>query len=134
MTSDTPDMDDDIKLMLARAFDSAWERFIEREGADADTDDNRKRLARRIVAEAKAGDIDEEQLSESGLIYLCVLAEAARLGNGNHGNGGIGLHAFGDHNGCGASRNGVGDEGAAVGLRARQGDEEGKEVERRPAC
>jgi hypothetical protein len=81
MTSDTPDMDDDTKLMLARAFDSAWERFIEREGADADTDDNRKRLARRIVAEAKAGDIDEEQLSESGLIYLCVLAEAARLGN-----------------------------------------------------
>ena len=56
MTSDTPDMNDEQKLILARAFDVAWQRFIEREGADADTDDNRKRLARRIVALAKSGD------------------------------------------------------------------------------
>jgi hypothetical protein len=80
MTSDTPDMNDEQKLILARAFDAAWQRFIEREGADADTDDNRKRLARRIVALAKSGDFDEERLGESGLIYLSVLAEAARLG------------------------------------------------------
>jgi len=80
MTSDTPDMNDEQKLILARAFDVAWQRFIEREGADADTDDNRKRLARRIVALAKSGDFDEERLGESGLIYLSVLAEAARLG------------------------------------------------------
>jgi len=34
---------------LARAFDAAWDRFIELEGHDAATDDNRKRLATRIV-------------------------------------------------------------------------------------
>jgi hypothetical protein len=80
MTSDTPDMNDEQTLILARAFDVAWQRFIERVGADADTDDNRKRLARRIVALAKSGDFDEERLGESGLIYLSVMAEAVRLG------------------------------------------------------
>ncbi len=80
MNPDTPQIDDDTRLMLARAFDFAWDRFIEREGAAADTHDNRKRLARRIVALARSGDFSEEQLGESSLIYLCVLAEAARLG------------------------------------------------------
>lgn len=79
MTSTATEINEESKLMLARAFDAAWSRFLEREGPSADTDDNRKRLARRLVALAKAGELDEEQLGESGLIYLSVLAEAARL-------------------------------------------------------
>jgi len=79
MTSTSPEIDDEAKLTLARAFDAAWERFLEREGAAADTEDNRKRLARRLVALARDGERNEEQLGESGLIYLSVLAEAARL-------------------------------------------------------
>ncbi len=77
---DLADVNDDLKLTLARAFDFAWQRFIEREGAGADTDANRKRLASRLVALAKSGDFDEDQLGESALIYLCVMAEAVRLG------------------------------------------------------
>jgi hypothetical protein len=81
MTTISSDADDQTKLALARAFDSAWTQFLEREGPDADTEANRGRLARRIVALAKAGETDEAQLSETALIYLSVLTEAARLGS-----------------------------------------------------
>jgi hypothetical protein len=73
--------DEETKAALARAFDAAWERFIELEGDDAATDNNRKRLATRIVGLAKSGETDEDLLGEAGLIYLRVLAEAARLGD-----------------------------------------------------
>jgi hypothetical protein len=76
-TSPSPD---DSKAALARAFDSAWDRFTKLEGSNAASDDNRKRLAGRIVEMAKSGQFDEDMLSEAGLIHLCVLAEAARLG------------------------------------------------------
>lgn len=66
---------------LARAFDSAWERFIAIEGSRADTEDNRKRLAGQIVALSRGGEADEETLAQSALIHLCVLEEAARLGS-----------------------------------------------------
>jgi hypothetical protein len=66
--------------MLARAFDSAWERFTRLEGSHAASETNRKRLAGRIVSLAKSGQFDESMLSEAGLIHLCVLAEASRLG------------------------------------------------------
>ncbi|KPF94218.1 hypothetical protein IP86_22545 [Rhodopseudomonas sp. AAP120] len=66
---------------LARAFDSAWERFIEIEGSRVDNEDNRKRLAARIVALARAGETDEDTLAQSALIHLCVLEEATRLGS-----------------------------------------------------
>jgi hypothetical protein len=77
---DTKRDDDSEKLMLARAFDAAWEQFTLREGTNAANDENRKRLAARLVAMAKAGQSDEDMLSEAGLIHLCVLAEASRLG------------------------------------------------------
>lgn len=81
MDSTDSKLDDETeKLRLARAFDAAWERFTVREGTHAATDDNRKRLAARLVALAKAGESDEDMLSEAGLIHLCVLAEASRLG------------------------------------------------------
>ena len=71
---------DESKAALARAFDAAWQPFIEREGEAADTVDNRRRLAARIVALAKSGQSDEDALGEAGLIYLRVMSEAARLG------------------------------------------------------
>jgi hypothetical protein len=71
--------DDETKAALARAFDTAWDRFIELEGTDAATDDNRKRLAARIVSLAKSGETEEDLLGEAGLIYLRVLTKAARL-------------------------------------------------------
>jgi hypothetical protein len=71
---------EEMKAALARAFDLAWERFLQLEGTKAGTDTNRKRLANRIVALARAGETDENALAEAGLINLCVLAETARLG------------------------------------------------------
>jgi hypothetical protein len=80
VTEFTPVPDDEAKAMLARAFDSAWDSFTRLEGSHAANDDNRKRLAGRIVSMAKSGQFDETMLSEAGLIHLCVLAEASRLG------------------------------------------------------
>ncbi len=81
MTStDIPPDSDDTKAALARAFDAVWERFLAIEGDEADTAENRARLAARIVALARSGDIDEHELVEAALIHLRVLAEAARLG------------------------------------------------------
>jgi hypothetical protein len=71
---------DEMKAALARAFDIAWDRFLQLEGTKAGTELNRKRLANRIVALARAGETDESALAEAGLINLCVLAETARLG------------------------------------------------------
>lgn len=75
---------DEMKTALARAFDAAWERFLQLEGSKAGTAINRKRLAGRIVALARAGEADEETLAGSGLIHLCVLAETARIGAQPH--------------------------------------------------
>lgn len=75
---------DESKAALARAFDAAWQPFIAHEGEDADTPDNRRRLAARIVSLAKEGQTDELALGDAGLIYLRVLTEAARLGARNH--------------------------------------------------
>ncbi|OYU87469.1 MAG: hypothetical protein CFE29_23980 [Bradyrhizobiaceae bacterium PARB1] len=70
---------ENVQLALARAFDAAWDPFIAYEGEAADTDDNRRRLAARIVALARSGQTDENELGEAGLIYLRVLTEASRL-------------------------------------------------------
>jgi hypothetical protein len=39
--------DGETMAALARAFDIAWDRFVGLEGAEAATDDNRRRLATR---------------------------------------------------------------------------------------
>jgi hypothetical protein len=77
--SEIDPQNDELKVTLARAFDAAWQPFIAHEGETADTADNRRRLAARIVAVARSGQTDEEALGEAGLIYLRVLAEASRL-------------------------------------------------------
>jgi hypothetical protein len=71
---------DDTKAALARAFDSVWERFLAIEGDDADTAENRKQLAQRIVALARIGGLEEHELADAALIHIRVLAEASRLG------------------------------------------------------
>ncbi len=78
--NDNPPESDDSKAALARAFDMVWERFLRIEGDEADTAENRRRLATRIVALARSGDIEGHELVEAALIHLRVLAEAARLG------------------------------------------------------
>ncbi len=70
---------EDVHFALARAFDAAWQPFIAHEGDAVDTDDNRRRLAVRIVALARSGQTDENELGEAGLVYLRVLTEASRL-------------------------------------------------------
>jgi hypothetical protein len=86
VTSSDPDRhNDEAKAAMARAFDAAWDRFIVIEGTAAATDDNCRRLAAHIVALAKAGESDELVLGEAGLIFLRVLAEAARLGERKRG-------------------------------------------------
>ncbi|MDB5655270.1 MAG: hypothetical protein JWQ94_2883 [Tardiphaga sp.] len=70
---------DESKAALARAFDAAWQPFIAAEGDAADTVENRRRLALRIVTLAKSGQTDEAALGEAGLIYLRVLNATARL-------------------------------------------------------
>jgi hypothetical protein len=70
---------------MARAFDIAWDRFIQFEGIAAATDDNRKRLAAQIVELAKSGESNEDVLGEAGLIYLRMGTKAARLGGRKRG-------------------------------------------------
>lgn len=72
-------------MAMARAFDIAWDRFIQFEGIAAATDDNRKRLAAQIVELAKSGESNEDVLGEAGLIYLRMGAQAARLGGRKRG-------------------------------------------------
>jgi hypothetical protein len=75
----------EAKMAMARAFDIAWDRFIQFEGIAAATDDNRKRLAAQIVELAKSGESNEDVLGEAGLIYLRMRAQAARLGGRKRG-------------------------------------------------
>lgn len=81
-STDIPPDSDDTKAALARAFDVVWARFLAIEGDEADTAENRRRLAARIVALARSGDIEAHELVEAALIHIRVLAEAARLGGG----------------------------------------------------
>jgi len=70
----------DFKLMLARAFDLAWEEFLTVEGAVEDTAENRGALAARIVVLGKLNEPDEVEISVASLIFLRALVAARRLG------------------------------------------------------
>lgn len=70
---------DDLTLMLARAFDQAWKRYylagrcpiISEEFAGPS-------LARRLVAMAKEGVKEEDALAAGGLLHLISLAPDER--------------------------------------------------------
>jgi DHA1 family inner membrane transport protein len=56
--------------LLARAFDSAWDRYVENATMDEDVASRHAELATYIVAMAKAGERDEERLSMKGYMRL----------------------------------------------------------------
>ena len=67
------------ELMLARAFDRAWESFIAATGAHADTAENRGNLAARLVVLAKLGESDEAALADAAALFMRALAAAKGL-------------------------------------------------------
>ena len=69
----------DDQLMLARAFDRAWDEFLAIEGASANIAEYRGALAARIIVVAKAGDQSETAISAVALTYLRALLAARRL-------------------------------------------------------
>lgn len=66
------DVSDDLKQVMARAFDRAWERFA-RPGIVIDTDTMRTALARHIVGMVRDGETDEGRLSAGGFVHLTAL-------------------------------------------------------------
>lgn len=68
-----------FELMLARAFDLAWEAFLTVEGPLEDTAENRGSLAARIVVLGKLNEPDELEISAAALIFLRALVAARRL-------------------------------------------------------
>ena len=64
-------MDDELKLLLARAFDRAWKRYYRpsRIGAIS-ASVARPLLAKHLIASAKAGEVSFEALAEGGLLHL----------------------------------------------------------------
>lgn len=73
----------DIEQTLARSFDIALKQFVTSEGAEADTIDNRGRLAARLVVLSKLGEQDEQQLASNAVLYLRAFASAMRIASGN---------------------------------------------------
>lgn len=76
-------MDSDHEEKLARAFDIAMKQFVMSEGKEADTIDNRGRLAARLVVLTKLGEQDEHQLASSAALYLRAFAGAMRVASGS---------------------------------------------------
>jgi hypothetical protein len=77
---ETPkDAASDQELMLARAFDRAWESFIAATGPHADTAENRGNLAARLVVLAKLGESDETTLADAASLFMRALAAAKGL-------------------------------------------------------
>jgi hypothetical protein len=67
-----PDISDELRLVMARAFDRAWERFA-RPGIAIDTEVMRAALARHIVTMVRDGETDEGRLSAGGFLHLTSL-------------------------------------------------------------
>ena len=62
--------EDELKLLLARAFDRAWARYY-RPGRDTISPDiARPALATHLVQMAKDGVTDEDELATGGVLHL----------------------------------------------------------------
>ena len=70
---------DQSTVWMATVFDSVWTRFLEHEGSDADTPENRGLLAARIVVLFKTIGADESEIETAALIFLLALAAARRI-------------------------------------------------------
>jgi hypothetical protein len=64
---------------LAKSFDIALHQFLTAEGSEADTPDNRGRLAARLVVLATYGEQSEQRLAAEAVLYLRAFAAAMRI-------------------------------------------------------
>jgi hypothetical protein len=66
--------DEEFKLLLARAFDLAWEQFYESDHSGPLPEDiARPALAKFLVEMAKSGVREEKALAASGILHLVAL-------------------------------------------------------------
>jgi hypothetical protein len=66
--------DDELKLLLARAFDRAWKRYYRAGRIDAiSASVARPALALHLIALAKDGVVSFDALAESGFLHLVSL-------------------------------------------------------------
>ena len=66
--------DDELKLLLARAFDLAWKRYYRPSRFVAISEnDARPALAKHLIASAKEGVVSLDALAEGGLLHLVSL-------------------------------------------------------------
>ena len=70
--------DDELKLLLARAFDRAWKRYFRpsRSGAISESV-ARPALAKHLIALAKEGVVSLDALAEGGYLHLVSITPAA---------------------------------------------------------
>ncbi len=60
----------ELKLILARAFDSAWLRYYRPGDVTIGSEIARKSLAKHLVEVMKGGLTDEDKLAASGYVHL----------------------------------------------------------------
>jgi hypothetical protein len=64
------DPDDELKVVLARAFDRAWERYYRPGRVRLSPDIARPALASHLVQRARHGVTDEDELAAAGVVHL----------------------------------------------------------------
>lgn len=62
--------DTEVKQLLARAFDGAWDRYYNSGRATIDPQIARRKLATMLVKMARQGERDEELLVAAGVSHL----------------------------------------------------------------
>jgi hypothetical protein len=62
--------DEELKLLLARAFDRAWARYYRPGRVTISAEIARPALAKYLVRRAKEGVTEEDRLTGGGLMYL----------------------------------------------------------------
>ena len=61
---------DELKLVLARAFDRAWSRYYRPGRVRIPPDVARPELANHLVQLAKDGETDQDKLAAAGVVHL----------------------------------------------------------------
>jgi hypothetical protein len=72
---------DELKLLLARAFDRAWARYYRPGRVTISPDVARPALASHLVKMAKNGVDDESKLAAGGVLHLISLTPLEEPGN-----------------------------------------------------
>jgi hypothetical protein len=71
-----PPFDAEFTLVLARAFDRAWERYFSSRRVAISEEIARPALATHLVEMARGGILDEGELANGGLLHLISLTPA----------------------------------------------------------